>query len=335
MAQKGLEFITVRDAFLIAKDEKGVDELQLNDRVKRILKMRLQDYTDWKGESETELRMRKRVERAYLISEVDSLKLYSKWAKPYLKAAQRLQFEDVKLNDPELIQAFDQNFIELKIRAKKEYRLKEFFAKGTNPRSFSPPASWSKEKQDAYKKEKFGPPVYGLMEVTFQYRTKPTLVSQSQTGGGAYRVLGKLNIKFESYFLTTEEYDLLEKQEDSEALKFIEGMTQETLDAMQKDIELYIDEEKEEQGKAKPKKKDEKKGDSKQKPLLEQFFGGWGTGFGGFGGLFDTTKYTQAMLSARAKISEDIFTVYDIFKKSQGLLSFPYYPEYKTPKAGK
>ncbi|MDD5182490.1 MAG: hypothetical protein PHC66_04995 [Candidatus Nanoarchaeia archaeon] len=334
MAQKGLEFITMRDAFMIAKTAKNVDELELNDRVKRILKMRLDEYEKWKTESNSELHMRRRVEKAYLKSEVDSLKLYSQWARPYLKAAQQLQFEDIDIKDQDLIQAFDQNFLEIKVRGYNEMRLKDLFEKRGIPRKITPPATWTEEKKKAYLDEQLGPAIYDVAEVTFRYRTKPALVSQSQQGGGAYRHLGKLNIVFESYLLTKEDYELLERQEQGEAMDFIEGMTKESLDAMRVDIDRYLNEEDEkEEGKAAEAKKP-------GKPIIDEFFGMFGGGGGGKGllagfNLFNKAKYAQTLLTARKKVADRAFNVYDIFKKSQGLLSFPYYPSYETPKAGK
>src|SRR3989338_5588534 len=42
-----LAFVTLSDAFLVVKDEKAVDKLDLNDRVKRILKPRIQEFNFW------------------------------------------------------------------------------------------------------------------------------------------------------------------------------------------------------------------------------------------------------------------------------------------------
>jgi len=83
-----LNFVTIRDAFLYAKDSKQVDTIDLNDRVKRILKPRLEEYNKWKEYSERELRKRFNIERSYLKSQVGALKLYADWTKPYLVAAQ-------------------------------------------------------------------------------------------------------------------------------------------------------------------------------------------------------------------------------------------------------
>ncbi|HKZ33621.1 MAG TPA: hypothetical protein VJ142_00050, partial [Candidatus Nanoarchaeia archaeon] len=82
---------TLIDAFLFSKDVKDVDKLDLNDRVKRILRPRILEFGDWLEHSEKELRKRYELERSYLQSQVNSMKLYARWAKPYLRAAQQLE----------------------------------------------------------------------------------------------------------------------------------------------------------------------------------------------------------------------------------------------------
>lgn len=328
-AAKGLEFTTLRDAFMVAKKLADINSLDLNERVKRVLKGRLEEYLEWEKASEKELRMRRKVEKAYLVSQVNSLKLYSKWAKPYLQAAQRLQFEDVKLKDPDLIQAFDQNFIELNIRGTSKMRLKQFFAKGGTVSKVKPPETWSKKRKDEFEESKYGPAVFSVMDITFTYRTKPALVQQTQAGG-VYRQIGRMNIVFDSYLFTKDEFELLDKQEEWDAMKFIEGMTDDSLEALREEIEKYLEEDKKEE------KKEEKK---KHEPILNKLFGssaGSGMGFSlSLPEMFNKTKYTQAMAIARAAVADKAFNIYDIFKKAHGMLSFPYYPSYATPPASK
>ena len=90
MSSGNLQFVTLRDAFLSAKSPEDVDKIDLNERVKRILKPRVQEFFEWKKRSEQELRKRFEIEKTYLKSQVAALKLQSKWAKPYLKAAEKL-----------------------------------------------------------------------------------------------------------------------------------------------------------------------------------------------------------------------------------------------------
>src|SRR3989344_9520501 len=87
-------FQTLINAFLMVSSPKDVDSLDLNDMVKRILKPRIQEFNIWVDQSEKELRKRYEIEKTYLRSQVSSLKLYSRWVKPYLRAAEQLKMED-------------------------------------------------------------------------------------------------------------------------------------------------------------------------------------------------------------------------------------------------
>ena len=90
-------FVTLLDAFLAVKDEKDVDKIDLNERVKRILKPRVQEFNTWLNQSESELKKRYEIEKTYLKSQVNSLKLYARWAKPYLMAANELETNELYL----------------------------------------------------------------------------------------------------------------------------------------------------------------------------------------------------------------------------------------------
>ena len=94
MMARQIGFQTLFDAFFVAKDEKDADKIDLNDRVKRIIKSRVSEFNIWLGESEKELRKRYELEKTYLKSQVNALKLYSRWAKPYLKAAHKLEMAE-------------------------------------------------------------------------------------------------------------------------------------------------------------------------------------------------------------------------------------------------
>ncbi|MEM2605163.1 MAG: hypothetical protein QXI41_01245, partial [Candidatus Pacearchaeota archaeon] len=53
-----LNFMTLRDAFMAAKSVEDVDKMDLNERVKRVLKPRLAEFFDWVKRSEKELTTR-------------------------------------------------------------------------------------------------------------------------------------------------------------------------------------------------------------------------------------------------------------------------------------
>ncbi len=337
-SQQGPQFVVLRDAFMIANNLDDIEKMDLNDRVKRILKGRLEEYVKWEEESEKELRQRKKVELAYLKSQVESLRLYSKWAKPYLKAAQMIKFKEPNIHDPEMIQAFDQNTIEIVLRGTKKHSIKSFILPGGDSKSYSPPILkkssmpslvedkvFSKKEINKLKAKHGGPVAMSVIEVRFSYRTRPTMVSQSQQGGGgAYRQLGKINIEFVGYSMTPEEYDCLKKQEEQEAMKFIEGMTTESLESMREELEKYLDELEE---------LENEEEENKRKPLLDRFLkiGGKSKGSSSirtsiFGGK---TLERKARELSREKTADKLFLLYDIFKKAHRLKSFPYPPNLK------
>jgi hypothetical protein len=55
---------------------------------------------------------------------------------------------------------------------------------------------------------------------------------------------GRILIKFTGYVMQQKHFDLLMKMQDSEVLDFINIMTKETFDAMSKDLQKYLEEEK-------------------------------------------------------------------------------------------
>jgi hypothetical protein len=157
------------------------------------------------------------------------------------------------------------------------------------------------------------------------------MVSQAQTGG-SFRQIGKLEIKFRGYAMSEEEYKMLESQEDYEALKFIEGMTTESLEVMREDIDKYLNESKKEEEKELAKGK-------ASKPLLDSLFSFGSSGGEGSGTnlLADIQRFDEGSKIKRTKelvrrtIMDKIFTVYDIFKKAHRLLSFSYPPDLTPP----
>src|SRR3989344_1505753 len=120
MLARELQFVTLRDAFLYAKDEKDVENLDLNDRVKRILKSRLNEYLKWKGYSEKELRKRYNIEKSYLKSQINSLKHYTAWVKPYLIAAKKLGMTNFGAENPNIVNLFNNVEIHLTLLGKKK-----------------------------------------------------------------------------------------------------------------------------------------------------------------------------------------------------------------------
>jgi len=209
-------FNTLIDAFLVVNSEEDIDRLDLNQIVKRILKPRLHDFNIWLKESEGELKKRYDIERTYLKSQVNSLKIYSRWAKPYLKAAQDLEMSG-NSKDPTLVKMFNTLLLELTLFGKQELRVKDEAKAGNFPEFFAG------EKFLGSLNEKY----YSCVLVDFNFRGIP---SRTQQG---YVVGGRAEVVFRGYALTETEikqiYEELDKSDLNDALSLIEGSTTESL----------------------------------------------------------------------------------------------------------
>jgi len=231
-------FQTLIDAFLVVKDEKDVDKIDLNNRVKRILRPRIQEFNIWAKDSEKELRKRYEMERAYLKSQVSSLKLYSRWARPYLKAAQQLEMKEGR-REPALVKLFNTIMLELTLLGKIKLDIKNSALGGDLPSDF----------QNLRIKRDY----YSCVLVDFKFRGIPQRIMQR----GDYVFGGKAEVTFKSYALNDDELKGIDKAlEDSDvedALRLIEGATTESLGELQKEINLFLEEKEEAEKKEKPK----------------------------------------------------------------------------------
>ncbi|MBI2449718.1 hypothetical protein HYV49_05475 [Candidatus Pacearchaeota archaeon] len=226
-----LMFTTLRDAFMSANSVKKADSLDLNDRVKRILKARLSEFLIWKETSEKELRKRFEIEKTYLKSQVGTLQLYTRWVKPYLKTATLLEMKETK--SPELVTAFNTILLELTLFAKKPIKIEEeALQEGTLPIPFA--------------EMKFKRNYYYCMIIDFSFRGIPQRVTQR----GDYTFGGKTTISFKAYAMNDDEIMLLKKKlEESDfedALKLADMVTSESLETLKEQIDYYLKEKDEE-----------------------------------------------------------------------------------------
>lgn len=252
-----LDFVTLRDAFMTLKsldhlklkpDEGGMD---LNERVKKILRQRAQEFFIWIKESYTSLKQRYEIERNYLKSQVNMLKLYAKWIKPYLVAAQKLT-QDMENKNAALVTAFNTMILELQVLAYAEYDINDDVAAGNVPDLFK-----------HYKGRKY----FKVLVLELDFRSIPQRVSQR----GDWSFGGKAELKFTSYALNDEELDVLKKEIDKDDLKsmleLVQGATDDSLKQIDKEIraltegkeEEDIEKEDEEKAKAEAEAKEAKK----------------------------------------------------------------------------
>lgn len=299
-------FNTLLDAFLVVNSSKDIDNLDLNDIVKRILRPRLHEFNIWLQESEGELKKRYEIEKTYLKSQVNSLKIYSRWAKPYMKAAQDLEAGETGRN-PALVKMFNSLVLDLTLLGKRKI---------SSP--YPNPHGRYKQKRDYFL----------VVLVDFNFRGIPNRTQQG------YVIGGKAEVTFRSYALNEEELDKLNEELDksdlSDALGLIEGTTTESLGTLEDDINEFIEEEKKEEKKEsnkkrdtsnpfmalfgvyneKSKKEDKKKDDKKSEEIKPD----------------DWVEKTYIRTQAAIEAKQTNYSIFDIYKKSHGMASSPINP---------
>lgn len=321
MATTQVGYQTLIDAFLFSKDLKDVDKLDLNDRVKRILRPRILEFGDWVDHSEKELRKRYELEKSYLASQVNSLKLYARWAKPYLKAAQQLEMKEVG-REPALVKAFNTILLELTLLGKQKINPKEEALSGVLPKEFER----MKIKRD----------YYFCTLVEFRFRGIPQRIAQQ----AHYTFGGKAEISFKAYVLNSEELEKFEEElgasDMEDVLKLIEGATGESLEKIQDEINFFLEEKNEKE------MKEQKPGKSEEKDQSNPFvalLGGYDKSSAETGAGKDFGKKTgkienwwpekESFLEkvhlrplAEEKAKETTFKIFDIYKKAHGMPSY-------------
>ncbi|MBM3247530.1 hypothetical protein FJZ17_03270 [Candidatus Pacearchaeota archaeon] len=316
MAFSQASFATLIDAFMYARSLDQIEkELDLNERVKRILKDRFLEYSNWRVLSGSELKKRFNIEKAYLKSQVDSLKLYTRWAKPYLKAAEELKMSTSMSSSSALVKAFNTILMQLVLFKKDAVKVQDEVYDKNFPPSFARLVEHKKIRD------------YNACNlVDLRFRGIPQRSEQHYTFGG------RVDVVFKAYALNDDEIKLIKKKlgesDMRDALKLAEGATEESLGQIQEDIDHYLkgveDKEDEEEAKERVKSQDinpfmallglgnkskEEKNKEQEKNLIIKS---------------DTyaEKYLRNFAETKAKGS--LFTVYDIYKKSHGMASVPF-----------
>ncbi len=292
-----LGYTTLRDAFMTASSLIDVDKMDLNDRVKRVLKPRLAEFFAWKDRSEKELKKRFDIERAYLKSEVSALKLYTRWAKPYLKNAEDLRMRAGTARSPDVVNAFNTMLLELTVMGKKTTNVKE----SANEMEYPLPKAFKRYKE----RRKYHP----ILMLTITFRGIPYRTPQ-----GHYVFGGRVEVYFRAYSLNDDELAVLDKElEKSDlgiAMNLVEDTTDASLKQLQEDLDHFISDE----NKPYKPKEEEKKGTKYEI------------------GKIPKDNYEESIIRrlGEMKAAKACFKLYDIFKKSKGMASFME-PEFDTP----
>lgn len=211
MLAQQLQFVTLRDAFMAADSPESVSKpvekggMDLNERVKRILAPRIAEYLTWETISGRELDRRYSIEKSYLKSQVESLKLYAQWAKPYFQAAKKL--EAASFGSADLLTTFNTLQIQATLFGTKKQEKKDWFT---------------------------------CVEISFDFRTIPHTVKQTQTGLH-YTQGGRVDIQFRGFGLSKEEKEAVENFEFHEALDMA-NLNESVIREIEDAVKNYLDE---------------------------------------------------------------------------------------------
>ncbi len=299
-----LQFVTLRDAFFYVKDGEEMEKkkLDLNERVKNILKRKLEEFNEWQIYSEKEIRKRYEVEKSYLKSQAATLKLYVNWLKPYLIAAQKLQMKSAQaksLTNPNIVNSFSNIEIELKLYGKREIQ----------------PSAVHKSFEGLELDRKY----YALIEVAMNFRSVPSAVSGQ--GGRHYVHGGRTEITINAFGVDSLELEAVESRELYEDLELIDSYIGTTLTQIHEDIEKFT----------KDQPKEEKK-ETKQRKKIKMPFG---SVIKGFREIYSPIKETFGIKKKKGpsfiyKDLEDTtkkqaestaFILYNVYKKTHGMIA--------------
>jgi len=291
-------FVTLIDAFLASETVKEAANLDLDDRIKRIVIPRIQEFNAWVEQSESELSKRYELEKTYLRSQVNSLKLYSRWAKPYLLTAQQL--ESGMSKNAALVKTFNRTILELTLLGKAPVNAEEVL-----------PKQLKNQARRAYN---------SCILIDFTFTAVPI----------QGKFIGKAEVTFKGYALNDDEIKKFkqefEKSDATDVLRLIEGVTDESLSQLQEEINFFL-EEKEMEKKAKEEKASEesnpilallgfynkspekKKEEGKKEEISKVQPDNW----------FEK----EHLRPAAAKFATDVtFNLFDIYKKAHGMPSY-------------
>lgn len=303
------QFVIIPDLFFKIKidDESEIDKAikdlkkqGINARVRDVLRRKLSQYIRWKKRTKGELDVRRNLLMKYLKQQYNTIKMYSKWVKPYLKNIQKLEMGESIEGSADLVTAFDTSQIELELLATKEdYQL---------------------ETDMGFVERKFKNKI-PCIRVKFKFVTIPELAFYKEYQRGAIHV-GKIDIIIEGFVLSPEQLDAYKKNKEKEEFEILTTIN-ESLEAIYDDMKGYLDE-LEKKEKEEPKKEEE--------GFFEPFKGI----LDGFKEIFtfkeekkegeeekELTGYEKELEKKAAEgVKAHTYLLYDVYKKVHGMLSW-------------
>lgn len=313
MARK-LGFVIVPDLFFKVNPKSGskgvdreVDSLKdegINARIRSVVKQKLFQYYVWKERTGKELSWRKNFVLKSMAQTYHSIKMYAHWLKPYLRNIRKLQMSGAE--SPDLVTAFESSMIELELfGVQDKFELETEM--GSQERSFTE--------------------YFPCIRIKFNYITRPEMAFQQEYAHRGAVHAGRATIEIEGYVLSKaqlDQYRIKKEDEDLELLQSVDA----SVESLGEELKKYL----EEAGELKEKtaeKKERKTGMTEG--ILEPFvaiFKGFGELFSGLGpekkvGGKKLREWERDQEQAAASaVAKNVYTLYDVFKKAHGMLSW-------------
>jgi hypothetical protein len=309
-----LGFVIVPDLFFkinpkngsagVDKEVNSLKDEGINSRVRSVLKHKLTEYYIWKDKTYKELKWGKNFRLKALNQHYQSMRMYIKWVKPFLRNIQRLEMQQT--NAPEMVSAFETSLIQLELLAyKKTYEL--LTDRGMVEREFT---------------EKIP-----CIRVTFKFVTLPEMTFQKDFQRGAVHA-GRTEITIQGFVLTPDELDGYKKSKEYEDLELLRSLDS-SLDSLGDELKYYLIQ----AGEIEKESSEKKSGGLslvEMKDVVSPFtavFKGFSELFGGLkweaGNKKKLSYYEREQEAAAAQVvSDHVYTLYDVYKKTHGMLSW-------------
>ncbi len=298
-------FLTLPDLFFRINPSnglKGVDDAiksvrneGVPNKVADVLAKKLFSYYNWKEKTHAEMQHTKDFKLKYLRQHYNSIKLYMNWVRPYLQTINQLQMKG-SVNDADLVNAFETSKTYVELLAQKKESFSYYFP---------------------------------CLLVKMTHVTRPELIYTAQ-GQKQPMHVGRTELVIEPYVVTQAQIDAYKGHKDSEDIELLSTLDA-TMASMGEDLKAYLIESGEKFGEEEKKKE--------EKPRQEGILGIFGSMFSVFGDMFaflkvekkkegsffgfkekeEAKKHEAEKGRAADKAKEDAWTLYDIFKKTNGM----------------
>lgn len=290
------------------KDKENIDELvdesDISEQAKNVVKRKLYQYLTWKEKTYKELKQRRKFQIKYLRQHYTVIETYIGWVKPYLRHVKRLQMKEDEFNTPDLITSFETSSTEIEVLGVKP-----------NP----------------------GNKYNSVVLLNYKYNTRPVMQYQQERHQGAAHI-GKCALTIRTYAWTDEQiqnYKDMKRDEELELLGVVDDKLGSAMDMLGEELENYL---KEAEGTLEDEEDDEEADAPEDPSTLEKIQGSSTVfdpfvsvfkGIGEIGGLFvpdfsDVFKSSYEEHGDPSAAHKDAYfaarMVYMNYKRAHGLL---------------